>query len=92
MDLVAHLTDIDGMRKEQSLKKHCFQAAIYASENVGNAKLHYRRRWLGIRKYLFFIYAIANNFNKCCNRFGRLFCIYNSVRHFILPLHWKRYE
>lgn len=41
MNLLAHLTDIDGLRTEQSLKEHCFHTAEYASQSVGNPKLYH---------------------------------------------------
>ncbi len=34
MKLLAHITDENGIRKEQSLKAHCFQTANYASESL----------------------------------------------------------
>lgn len=34
MKLLAHLTEIDGMRKEQTLKEHCVNTAKYASESL----------------------------------------------------------
>lgn len=48
MDLLAHLTNVDGDRKEQTLKEHCFHAAGYASENIGNAGLYHTAYLAGI--------------------------------------------
>lgn len=41
MDLLAHLTNIDGVRTEQELKEHCFHTAEYAVKSVGNPKLYH---------------------------------------------------
>ncbi len=38
--LMAHLTNINGVRKEQSLKEHCSNASQYASESIGDADFH----------------------------------------------------
>lgn len=38
-NLRAHLTNVDGVRKEQSLKEHCLQTAEYAAASIGKAKL-----------------------------------------------------
>ena len=48
MDLLAHLTNVDGDRKEQTLKEHCFHTAGYASENIGNAGLYHTAYLAGI--------------------------------------------
>lgn len=48
MDLLAHLTNVDGDRKEQSLKEHCFHTAQYASENIGNAGLYHTAYLAGL--------------------------------------------
>ncbi len=37
MNLIAHLTDDRGARKEQSLKEHCVQTAEYAKGSIGSA-------------------------------------------------------
>lgn len=34
MKLLAHLTEVDGTRKEQTLKEHCVNTAEYASESL----------------------------------------------------------
>lgn len=39
MKLTAHITKIDNVRHEQSLKEHCFQTARYAAESVSSASL-----------------------------------------------------
>lgn len=39
MRLIAHLTNIDGIRYEQSLKEHCMHTAEYAAECAGSVKL-----------------------------------------------------
>ncbi len=41
MKLLAHLTNDDGRRREQSLKEHCFHVAEYAGESIGSARLYH---------------------------------------------------
>ena len=41
INLLAHLTNINGERMEQSLKEHCFHVAEYASESIGNANIYH---------------------------------------------------
>ena len=41
MNLLAHLTDIDGVRTEQSLKEHCFHTAEFAAQSVGSLGLYH---------------------------------------------------
>ena len=41
MNLLAHLTNVDGKRIEQSLKEHCLNVAEYATESIGSAKLYH---------------------------------------------------
>lgn len=41
MKCVAHLTDVNGERKEQSLKEHCFQTAEYAAASIGSLRLYH---------------------------------------------------
>lgn len=48
MYCLAHLTNIDGERREQGLKEHCFQVAEYASESIGNAKLYHTAYLAGL--------------------------------------------
>ncbi len=48
MYFLAHLTNIDGERREQGLKEHCFQVAEYASESIGNAKLYHTAYLAGL--------------------------------------------
>lgn len=38
MELLAHITENNGARKEQSLKEHCMNTAQYASQSIGSAK------------------------------------------------------
>ena len=40
MKCIAHLTSLDGERKEQSLEAHCVDAAEYAVGSIGEAKLY----------------------------------------------------
>ncbi len=40
MNLLAHLTDVNGVRIEQSLKEHCLQTAEYAKESIGTVEIH----------------------------------------------------
>ncbi len=39
MNLIAHLTTINGSRQEQTLKDHCFHTAAYAAERLGSIHL-----------------------------------------------------
>ncbi len=48
MNLLAHLTDIDGVRTEQSLKEHCFHTAEYAAQSVGNPGLYHTAYLAGL--------------------------------------------
>ncbi len=48
MDLLAHLTNINGVRTEQSLKDHCFHTAEYAAKSVGNPKLYHTAYLAGL--------------------------------------------
>lgn len=48
MNLLAHLTDIDGVRTEQSLKEHCFHTAEYAAGSVGNPGLYHTAYLAGL--------------------------------------------
>lgn len=48
MNLLAHVTNIDNKRIEQSLKEHCFHTAEYASESIGNVPLHHTVYLAGI--------------------------------------------
>lgn len=41
MKLLAHLTNDDSRRREQSLKEHCFHVAEYAAESIGSARLYH---------------------------------------------------
>ena len=41
MRLLAHLTDSNGVRKEQSLKEHCAHVAEYAAESIKSAGLYH---------------------------------------------------
>ncbi|MDE6700768.1 MAG: CRISPR-associated helicase Cas3' [Acetatifactor sp.] len=47
-NLLAHLTNVDGVRKEQSLKEHCLQTAEYAAASIGKAKLFHLVHLAGI--------------------------------------------
>ncbi len=40
MNLLAHLTDVNGVRVEQSLKEHCLQTAEYAAESIGTTEIY----------------------------------------------------
>lgn len=48
MKLLAHLTKIDGVRKEQSLKEHCFHTAEYAAESIGEPGLYHTAYLAGL--------------------------------------------
>ena len=39
MELIAHLLNEGGIRKEQTLQEHCAEAAEYAKECIGSARL-----------------------------------------------------
>ena len=40
MKLLAHITGVDGIRQEQTLKQHSYQTAEYAAESIGTAKIY----------------------------------------------------
>lgn len=48
MELLAHLTMIDGIRIEQSLREHCLKTAEYASECLKNSNLYHAGYLAGI--------------------------------------------
>lgn len=48
MNLLAHLTNSDGKRKEQNLKEHCTNVAEYVSQSVENTNFHYTVYLAGI--------------------------------------------
>ncbi len=41
LKLLAHITDDNGVRKEQNLREHCVQTAEYASKSIGSTDLHH---------------------------------------------------
>ncbi len=47
-NLVAHLTNVNGIRTEQSLKEHCFQTAEYAGTSIGSAEFFHTVHLAGL--------------------------------------------
>ena len=48
MKLLAHLTNYQSVRKEQSLKEHCLQTASYAAGSIGSTELYHTIYLAGI--------------------------------------------
>lgn len=48
MKLLAHLTEVNGIRKEQTLKEHCVNTAKYASESLRSLSFYHTAYLAGI--------------------------------------------
>lgn len=48
MKLLAHITDFNNEKKEQTLKEHCYKVAEYASESLGTANFYHLAYLSGI--------------------------------------------